>query len=273
LYAVDKVFMTDHISRPVGWQPRRASLWKRAIGHILSTPITKVFCVSSFVYGCWKERGMFDPARLAVVYNGVDVARADIGLAARDDFRRRHSIPGDRIVVLQAGWLIPEKGADNLLGAAKRVVVKNDRVHFVLAGEGPQRHDLEQLAHDSGIASNVTFTGRIEDPLGEGLYAASDLVCQVSRWEEAFGLTIAEAMASKRPVIATRVGAIPELVDDGQSGCLVDRDDQAGLADRILLLAEDTKLREAMGKAGSEICRTKFDLTTNVTSLIRHYGC
>lgn len=272
LRAVDKVFLTDHISRPVGWQAGRAALWKRAIGPVVNLPITKVFCVSSFVRSCWERRGMLDASRLAVVYNGVDVARAEIGLAARDDFRRRHSIPAGRLVVLQAGWLIPEKGADILLHAAKLVVGNNDRVHFVVAGAGPERRNLEKLANELAIASHVTFTGQIEDPFGEGLYAASDLVCQISRWEEAFGLTIAEAMASGRPVIATRVGGIPELIRDEESGYLVDRDDQAGVAQRILLLAEDPKLREAMGNTGREICRSTFDLARAISTLIRHYG-
>jgi glycosyltransferase involved in cell wall biosynthesis len=128
------------------------------------------------------------------------------------------------------------------------------------------------MACDLGIADRVIFAGRISDPLGAGLYAASDIVCQLSRWEEAFGFTISEAMASGKPVIATRVGGIPELIRDGENGYLVPRGDGDAVADRILMLAEDSHLRDSMGEAGYEICRTKFDLATNVAALLGHFG-
>ena len=98
----------------------------------------------------------------------------------------------------------------------------------------------------------MTFSGQVQDPLGEGLYGASDIVCQVSRWEEAFGLTIAEAMASARPVIATRVGGIPELVAHGEYGYLVERGDYADLADKIVLLAEDHQFANRWGRRATE---------------------
>src|SRR5205823_5139867 len=108
------------------------------------------------------------------------------------EFRRRYQIPADRIVVTQVSWLIPEKGVDDLLVAARDVIAAEPRAHFVLAGDGAHRPNLERLARDLGIASQVTFTGPVVDPLGEGLFAASDIVCQLSRWEEVFGYVNAE---------------------------------------------------------------------------------
>jgi len=120
-----------------------------------------------------------------------------------------------------------------------------------------------RLAGDMGIADHVTWTGIVRDPFGEGLFAAADVVCQVSRWEEVFGWVIAEAMAFSRPLVATRVGGIPELVQDGKSGFLTDRGDVEGMARRILELLGDDALRRRMGKSGRRIAEEKFDLRHN----------
>ena len=75
--------------------------------------------------------------------------------------------------------------------------------------------ELEALRQQWGLTSRLTLTGQIDDPLSEGLFAASDVVCQLSRWEEVFGYVNAEAMACSRPLIGTRVGGIPEIIQDG----------------------------------------------------------
>jgi glycosyltransferase involved in cell wall biosynthesis len=108
--------------------------------------------------------------------------------------------------------------------------------------------------------------------MAEGVYAAAEIVCQMSRWEEVFGFVIAEAMASGKPVVATRVGGIPELIDDGQTGFLVDRGDHQAMADKILALLADANLRRSMGCAGRLKAEIRFDLKKNVAELLRSYG-
>jgi glycosyltransferase involved in cell wall biosynthesis len=112
----------------------------------------------------------------------------------------------------------------------------------------------------------------VEDPFGEGVFDAADVVCQFSRWEEVFGWMIAEAMAHGKPVVATRVGGIPELITNGESGYLVNRGDTATMSERILTLVADQELRARMGQAGRETVSDKFDLRKNVAQLINAYG-
>lgn len=271
-YSVEQVFITDHNSRPAGHVAKPVSPWKQPIKRLVHFPVTKIFGVSDFVCRCVREERVLPEDRIHRVYNGVDLARAEAGQALRDDFRRRHSIPKDHIVVLQVSWLIPEKGIDHLLQAARLVLARNERVHFIIAGDGAYRADYEQMAKEFAITDNVSFIGIVGDPLGEGLFAGCDIACQLSQWEEAFGLTIAEAMASERPVIATRVGGIPELVRDGESGYLVERGDSDALAERILHLVENPAIRESMGQTGGETCRSEFNLPRNVACIIDHYG-
>jgi glycosyltransferase involved in cell wall biosynthesis len=112
----------------------------------------------------------------------------------------------------------------------------------------------------------------VQDPLAEGVYAAADIVCQLSQWEEAFGFTIAEAMSAGKPLIASRVGGIPELVSDGVSGYLVNRNDVATTAERILLLATDSARRIMMGQNGRHACEERFDVRKNVAQLVELYA-
>jgi len=271
-YSAERIFLTDHNSRPEGHYTRPVALWKRPLFRLACLPITKVICVSSYVSRRVQHELGTLVRGIETVYVGVNTKRAEAGITRRDEFRRRHRIPEDRIVVLQVSWLIPEKGVADLLQAAQRVVARNERIHFLVAGDGPFHHEYERLAERLGIRANVSFLGVVRDPLGEGLFAACDILCQVSRWEEAFGLTIAEAMASCRPVIATRVGGIPESVEDGRSGSLIERGDSAALAERILQLAQDSLTQNSMGAAGRRICEAKFDLRRNVAKVIQLYG-
>jgi L-malate glycosyltransferase len=239
---------------------------------MLHMPVDKFFCVSSFVWQCQAEEGAVSKKRLVTLYNGVDCSRAISGHTRRQEFRRRYNIADDHILVMQVSWLIPEKGVADLLRTAKQVLAKCDKIRFLIVGEGAYRTEFEKMANQLGISDRIIFTGQIPDPLETGLFAASDIVCQLSRWEEAFGFTISEAMASSKPIIATNVGGISELVQDGKSGYLVERGDCDAVAEKILKIAEDAKLRMSMGEAGSNICQTKFDLATNVATLIRYFG-
>ncbi|HXM36739.1 MAG TPA: glycosyltransferase family 4 protein, partial [Pyrinomonadaceae bacterium] len=208
--------------------------------------------------------------RYELIYNGVDLSRVSPDPRLAAEFRRRYSISADRTVVLQVSWIIPEKGIPELLKVASLVLSKTDKVQFVLVGEGAYRNQYMKDAEGLGLGDHVTWTGMIEDPFGEGVYDAADIVCQVSNWEEVFGWMIAEAMAYQKPIVATRVGGIPELVSD-ESGFLVERGDLAATAEKILLLLEQPQLRQQMGQAGRQITDEKFALKRNVAQLIRSY--
>jgi glycosyltransferase involved in cell wall biosynthesis len=269
---VEKVYFTDQGSQPEGFVQTRAPLWKRVTMRLINGPLTGVISVSGYGYRNFTGRDLLPKARFHIIYNSVDLARASLGLGKAGEFRRRYGIPLDRLVVTQVSWLIPEKGVDDLLTAARDVVAAEPRAHFVLAGDGAHRLHLEQAAREMRIDDHVTFTGVVQDPLADGLFAASDVVCQMSRWEEVFGYVNAEAMASGKPLIATRVGGIPEIIDDGHTGYLVDRRDTAAMAHRILELLRDSDLRHRMGEAGRQVAVEKFNHKTNVGQLVKLYG-
>jgi len=267
-----QVYFTDQTSQPEGFVPSRAPLWKRLAMRAISGPMTGVISVSRYGYDNFTTRDLLPKERFHMIYNSVDIARAAGGLARRDEFRRRFGIPEDRLVATQVSWMIPEKGIADLLAAAREVTAAEPRAHFVLAGEGQHRPRFATMAEEFGIAGRVTFTGKVEDPLAEGLFAATDVVCQMSRWEEVFGYVIAEGMASGKPAVGTRVGGIPELIEDGRTGFLVERGDTAGMARRILELLRDPALRAGMGEAGRRAATEKFNHKTNVAQVVSLYG-
>ena len=272
LLAAEQVFFTDHASRPANHVGVRASLLKRCLARAISWPLSRVICVSNYGYRCFTERGLFPSEQCRMIYNGVDLSRVVESAERGPAFRRRFAIPQEDTIVLQVSWIIPEKGILDLLAAARLVTSHNPNVHFVIVGDGPFREEYARRAIELGLREHVTWTGLVGDPFTAGVYDAAEVVCQASRWEEVFGWVIAEAMAYRKPVIATRVGGIPELVMDEDSGFLIERGDVEKLAERVLTLIDEPARRQSMGIAGRKIVDAKFDLQKNVAQLLEAYG-
>jgi glycosyltransferase involved in cell wall biosynthesis len=235
----------------------------------LNYPLNGAICISDYNTRCMLTRDLIAHARVQRIYNGVDL---DAAHGDGPEFRRRHGVPLDALVVAQASKMIPEKGITDLVEAARIVVDRIPRAHFLLAGEGRYREEYMAMARSLGLERNFTWTGLLQNPVAEGLYTAADAVCQVSRWQEAFGWVIAEAMAAARPLVGTRVGGIPELVHDGETGFLVPPRSPAAIAERLIQLLGDAPLRARMGEAGRLAAERQFDLARNLDALMRTYG-
>jgi glycosyltransferase involved in cell wall biosynthesis len=272
MQSAKQVFFTDHHSRPAGYVQSRAPLWKRAAARVINQPLDKVICVSNYGYDCMTSFGLLPRDRFQMIYNGVDLSRVNLDPLLGAKFRERYSIPAERAIVTQVSWMIPEKGIADFLETARLVLEQNRNVQFVLVGDGVNREHYARDAAAMGLSDRITWTGMIDDPFGEGVFLATDVVCQFSRWEEVFGWMIAEGMAHGKPVVATRVGGIPELITDEVNGYLVGRGDAPAMSDRILKLLADSALRERLGAAGREVVARKFDLRQNVAQLITSYG-
>jgi glycosyltransferase involved in cell wall biosynthesis len=266
-----RVFFTDQGSRSTGYVIRRAPLAKRLIARAINLPVSRTIAISNYTYQCISELGFVPATRIRRIYNALDLDRAARGAGLGAAFRKEHGIPLDRTLALQVSALIPEKGIEDLLAAAKLVVIADPSIHFAILGEGSQGSELKRLARKLGIAEHVTWTGLIHDPLGSGAFDAADIVCQMSRWEEAFGWVIAEAMAAEKPVVGTRVGAIPELIDHGCTGYVVPRGDTVEMARHILELAGNLELRRSFGRMATKVAQEKFDVHMTVSELLDLY--
>jgi glycosyltransferase involved in cell wall biosynthesis len=239
----------------------------KAAAHVrlLMRPLSYSVCATRFIKACSDGEEIVPPHKSLVLYSAVDTTKP---LGSGQQFRRRYAIPDDRIVVLQVSWLVPEKGIDIALRAAASALAVRQDLHFVFCGDGGRRKEYEQIAADIGIADRVTWTGQVEDLTASGAFRAADIQIQCSQWKEAFCLAVAEGMSAGVPVIASRIGGLPELVTDGVNGILFEPSSVAELASAILKLAADPDLRARMGQQGRSIAIAKHDLKANVASWV-----
>lgn len=272
LAGAEKVFFTAHGSSPTGFVPHRAPFWKRLTARVINRPLTQVICVSENVRHILRTVDMIPGSHLQRVYDAIYVPSLEDAQTQGLGFRRRFGIPVDKDLVVQVSWIIPEKGVPDLLEAAKLVLAEKPNTHFAFAGNGDYTEEYQQLAKTLGIADSVTWCGILGNPMKEGIYAAADVFCLLSRWEEAFGWVIAEAMAFEKPVVSTTVGGIPEVVEEGVTGLLGPRNRPEIAARHLLRLLGDQDLRKRMGQAGRRRVAEKFSLPDGVRALLGHYG-
>ena len=180
---------------------------------------------------------------------------ADVRAAARTTLRRALSIPDDEFAVLYCGQLIPRKGVDTLLRATARVSASVARTSVLLAGDGPERPALEQLADELGIRDRVHFIGFHQPDELPRVFAAGDALVLPSH-AEGWGVVVPEAMAAGLPVFATdRVNAAADLVRDGENGGRFAPGDHARLAALLQDAADDPDQRRAMADAARAAVR------------------
>jgi glycosyltransferase involved in cell wall biosynthesis len=158
-------------------------------------------------------------SKVRVVYNGINTARFSPA-EVRPDCIPGVSLPEGRPVYTVVANLIREKGIDVFLHAAKRLVEQGRPGIFLIVGTGDQVADLRRLTGELNLNDRVFFLGVHSDV--ERIHRFTDIFIGPSLWQEAFGLANIEAMSCALPVISTRVGAIPEVVEDGLTGILVE---------------------------------------------------
>jgi len=197
-------------------------------------------------------------APISLIYNGVDLARYN-EQAACPTLLDEYAIPEGAPIVGVVARLEPEKGHPTLLEAWPAVLAAVPNAHLLMVGEGSQRELLEAQAASLGLLDgtrpSVTFTGRRDDV--PAVTTALD-VAVLPSYREAQGLSILEAMALSRPVVASAVGGIPEMIDDGRTGLLVPPRDPGALATSIVRLLEDPVLAGRLGRAGHDLVHERF---------------
>lgn len=174
-------------------------------------------------------------------------------------------LPQEPPVIMTLGRLIPDKGFDLALRAMQQVREKHPAAQMIVAGDGPERQPLETLAHELGLENCVDFTGWIPPTEVPSFLNRASVVVMPSRWEEAFGLVSLQAAQMGRPVVGTRVGALPEIVVHGKTGLLADREDVAGLAEALDQLLSSPALMQEMGNQARARALTDFGFERYVT--------
>ena len=196
-------------------------------------------------------------AKVTAIHNGIDFERVKVsGPDARKRIRSELGL-GDVFTYLVAGRLHPEKGYEHLFKAVRQLKDQAGRPFVVLvAGRGPLLERYRQIVESLGVANLVRFLGFRNDL--PDLMVASDVFVLASV-AESFGLVLAEALYLGTPVLATRVGGIPEIVDDGVDGCLVAPGDSAALSDKMEAFLGGKVQLPGLGEAAIRKVRARFD--------------
>jgi glycosyltransferase involved in cell wall biosynthesis len=199
---------------------------------------------------------------------GLDLDRFVGCGAARGRLRAELGLAPDALTVGIVARLVPIKAHEVFLEAAGRLRRRLPRVTFVVVGDGERRTELEGEARRQGLQGHIHFLGWRQDL--ERIYADLDVVALTSR-NEGSPVSLIEAMAAGRPVVATRVGGVPDLIEDGLTGALVGTGDAGALADAIGTLLADPDRRGAMGTAGRKRVLPAFGAERLLADIDRLY--
>jgi glycosyltransferase involved in cell wall biosynthesis len=225
----------------------------------------RVLCNSSGVVKLLSDEEGVAPDKIIEIPNFLgETAFESVDQASRIAQRRAWGLPDNVLVIGMVARLAPVKNHALLLRAA----VQLGLFHIVLVGDGPSRAELEHLAQQLGIASRVHFTGEVISPLNLHQFFDVSVLCSTS---EGFPNSLIEAMAAARPVIATPVGGVTDVVEDDVTGMIVPVDDEAPLVRALRMLEADPQLRTRLGEAGREAVRTKFSQEIVIEKLAALY--
>ncbi len=242
--------------------------WPDGVGRLnrTLTPLTDGFiAVADHHAEHLRERERFPAARVHTIRNGIDTERFAPQTALRQQIRQELEIPETAPVIGIVAALRPEKNHEMFVRVARRVVDSRPDAQFLIVGDGPQRPHIERARDEAGLAAHVRLLGTRHDT--PALLAAMDAFLLCSH-NEASPVSILEALASGVPVIATRVGSVGESVVEDESGYLVDGDDDATMAQRVLELIGERELGQRLGQTGRRLVIE----TGSLTSMVEGYS-
>jgi glycosyltransferase involved in cell wall biosynthesis len=266
LAGVPVIFHTAHgfgfndFQRPL---VRNVYVW---LERVTSRITTKLVVVSYANAEKGEKSGVFQRGDWVLCRDAISV-KEFMQPGARKTQLRAWGMPEDKVIVGMVACFKPQKAPVDFVKVAARVLQETDRVHFVMAGDGELRGEIEQAIREAGIESSITLLGWHKDM--PEFYRNLDVVVLTSLWE-GLPCVFSEAMAGELPIVATNVDGAREAIRDGENGYLHEPHDIEGMARSVLLLAGDGQLRCAMGRRGKSRVM-EFDISTSVAALESAY--
>jgi glycosyltransferase involved in cell wall biosynthesis len=256
-----------HVLR--GYFGRVKTFGFRTLERWLAHTSTALVAVSPEVRDDLVALGVAPASKFTVVRLGIDLLRrVDNDDAQRREARRQMGLRNEAFVVGWVGRMTAVKRTELVVRALQDLVARSVDAYVVFVGDGPDRDQLERYAHELGVIKRCLFLGYQEDVAR--FYDAIDVLVLPSI-NEGTPVSVIEALAARRPAVATRVGGVPDVVRDGIDGFLVDADDGDALATRLAELAADPELRARMGEAGHARVIERYTVARLVDDVDRLY--
>jgi len=243
-----KLFFTEHSALGIDTLP----FSHRLLSIIFLSLSAGCIAVSSQISNSYKTSLKVSPSKIFLIPNGIELGKFDCYIDNENVKKALGILPGNRIIGAVAN-IRKVKNHRNLLLAFHKVQNRMKNVLLVLVGSGPLENEMKALSNDLQISDKILFLGQRSD-VAE-LYKIFDIFCLPS-FSEGLPLSILEAMASKLPLVATNVSGNNEIIQSGENGLLVPSNDPEKLAEALILLLQDRKLRLRLGKKAYEtVCR------------------
>ena len=248
------------IYNPHGWAfNMRCSAKKKAmytaIEKIAAPFCDKIICISDAEKQSALDKKICKEDKLQVIFNGVDIEAYENevhGAVKRKDL----NIPEDAFVVGMVGRISPQKAPDVFVKMAKQVKDEVPNAHFIIVGNGNQEDEIRKYAEDNDFSNSLHITGWVDNPMS--YVELFDVACLLSRWE-GFGLALPEYMMAGKPIVASRVDAIPNIIRNGENGLLVEVDDDIGTSKAVLRILREDGLRKKIVAQGLEDVHNRFN--------------
>ena len=248
------------VYNPHGWAfNMRCSAKKKAmytaIEKIAAPFCDKIICISDAEKQSALDKKICREDKLQVIFNGVDIESYENGV--RGAIKRKDlNIPEDAFVVGMVGRMSPQKAPDVFVKMAKQVKDEVPNAHFIIVGNGNQEDEIRKYAEDNGFSNSLHITGWVDNPMS--YVELFDVACLLSRWE-GFGLALPEYMMAGKPIVASRVDAIPNIIRNGENGLLVEVDDDIGASKAVLRILREDGLRKKIVAQGLEDVHNRFN--------------
>lgn len=248
------------VYNPHGWAfNMRCSAKKKAmytaIEKIAAPFCDKIICISDAEKQSALDKKICREDKLQVIFNGVDIESYENGV--RGAIKRKDlNIPEDAFVVGMVGRMSPQKAPDVFVKMAKQVKDEVPNAHFIIVDNGNQEDEIRKYAEDNGFSNSLHITGWVDNPMS--YVELFDVACLLSRWE-GFGLALPEYMMAGKPIVASRVDAIPNIIRNGENGLLVEVDDDIGASKAVLRILREDGLRKKIVAQGLEDVHNRFN--------------
>lgn len=248
------------VYNPHGWAfNMRCSAKKKAmytaVEKVAALFCDKIICISDAEKQSALDKKICKEEKLQVIFNGVDIESYESGV--RGAIKRKDlNIPEDAFVVGMVGRMSKQKAPDVFIKMAKRVKDEVPNAHFIIVGNGNQEDEIRKYAEDNGFSISLHITGWVDNPMS--YVELFDVACLLSRWE-GFGLALPEYMMAGKPIVASRVDAIPNIIRAGENGLLVEVDDDIGASKAVLRILREDGLRKKIVAQGLEDVHNRFN--------------
>lgn len=212
----------------------------------------KIVCISDAEKESALREKICKPSKLQVIYNGVDLEEIKNTVP---ETRKELHIPEDAFVVGMVGRLSKQKAPDVFVKAASLIKKKIPNAYFLMVGDGELRDQVEEMIHNFDLDTSFLITGWVDNPAA--YMKVMNVGCLLSRWE-GFGLVLPEYMACGIPIVATNVDAIPNIIEDGKNGLLVEKDDYYAVADKVNKLNSNSIIKNSLINTSINVVNQKY---------------